>query len=274
MGCQWSGLRDPVPASLTLSRKLSTEGNELLEQKRPDLAEAKLADAVKTCPTDSDARRYYAETLWLRNARPEAVAQMEEACRLSPDCDLRVRLAEMHLEMGFVEQAGQDVDQALSRNVKLAAAWRVRGRVLRAMGDGLMSRRSRPGTLRLLPGPGRPPSGSGYDPTDRQVIGETAFVYRSLGEEQRALESMQSLLDTYSPGEEPQQVLYWTGLDYLALRRYDDAVASLTTALSRDRPTPELLYSSASLNIATAGAGRPLRRCIRPWRSILTMPPA
>ena len=29
----------------------------------------------------------------------------------------------------------------------------------------------------------------------------------------------------------------------MALRRYDDAVASLTTALSRDRPTPELLYS-------------------------------
>ena len=28
----------------------------------------------------------------------------------------------------------------------------------------------------------------------------------------------------------------------MALRRYDDAVASLTAALSRDRPTPELLY--------------------------------
>ena len=75
------------------------------------------------------------------------------------------------------------------------------------------------------------------------MIGETAAVYRSLGQPQRALESMQSLVETYSPGEEPQQVLYWTGLDYMALRRYDDAVASLTTALSRDRPTPELLYS-------------------------------
>ena len=29
----------------------------------------------------------------------------------------------------------------------------------------------------------------------------------------------------------------------MALGRYDDAVASLTTALSRDRPTPELFYS-------------------------------
>ena len=49
-------------------------------------------------------------------------------------------------------------------------------------------------------------------------------------------------VESYPPGEEPQQVLVWTGLDYMALRRYDDAVASLTTALSRDRPTPELLY--------------------------------
>ena len=57
---------------------------------------------------------------------------------------------------------------------------------------------------------------------------------------------MQSLVETYSPGEEPQQVLYWTGLDYMALRRYDDAVASFTTAISHhDRPTLELFYSLA-----------------------------
>jgi tetratricopeptide (TPR) repeat protein len=80
------------------------------------------------------------------------------------------------------------------------------------------------------------------DQPDRQVIGETAAVYRSLGQPQRALGSMQSLVETYSPGEEPQQVLYRIGLDYMALRRYDDAVTSLTTALSRDRPAPELLY--------------------------------
>ena len=159
-GCQWAGLRDPVPASLTASRKLSSEGNELLERKQPEKAEAKLAEAVKTCPTDCDARRYYAETLWLRNARPEAVAQLEEACRLSPDSDLRVRLAEMYLEMGRLDEAGQNVDQVLSRNLKLAAAWRVRGRVLRCDGRSPPGRRRpRSGPGGLLPGPGRSPSG-------------------------------------------------------------------------------------------------------------------
>ena len=153
-----------------------------------------MAEAVKICPTDCDARRYYAETLWLRNARPEAVAQLEEACRLSPDSDLRVRLAEMYLEMGRVDEAGQNVDQVLGRNLKLAAAWRVRGRVLRSTGDRLLAAGNRDQAravyLQALADLHR---AAGYDPSDRQVIGETAAVYRSLGQPQRALESMQSL---------------------------------------------------------------------------------
>jgi tetratricopeptide (TPR) repeat protein len=231
---------------LTASRKLSSEGNELLEQKNPELAERKLADAVKTCPTDCDARGYYAEVLWLRNAQADAVAQLEEACRLKPDSELRVRLAEMYLEMGRVEEAGRQIDQTLSQNPKLAAAWRVRGRVLRSTGDRLLAagnrEQARESYLQALADLHK---AAGFDPKDRQVIGETAAVYRSLGQPQRALECMHSLLDTYSPGEEPQQVLYWMGMDYLARQRYDDAVTSLTTALSRDRPTPELLYGLA-----------------------------
>ena len=242
-GCRWAGLRDPVPASLTASRKLSSEGNELLEQKQPEQAEAKLAQAVKICPADCDARRYYAEALWLRNARPEAVTQMEEACRLSPDSDMRVRLAEMYLDMGHLDEAERNVEQVLNRNLKLAAAWRVHGRVLQFRGDRLLAAGNRDQArvvyFQSLADLHR---AAGYDPGDRQVIGATAAVYRSLGQPQRALESMQGLVETYSPGEEPQQVLYWTGMDYMALRRYDDAVASLTTALARDRPTPELLY--------------------------------
>jgi tetratricopeptide (TPR) repeat protein len=244
VGCRWAGLRDPVPAALAASRKLSSEGNELLERKQPDKAEAKLVQAVNTCPTDCDARRYYAETLWLRNARPEAIAQLEEACRLSPDSDLRVRLAEMYLEMGRLDEAGHHIDQVIDRNLKLSAAWRVRGRVLRCRGDRLLAAGNRDQAqanyLQALADLHR---AAGFDPNDRQVIGETAAVYRSLGQPQRALESMQSLVETYSPGEEPQQVLYWTGLDCMALHRYDDAVANLSTAISRDRPTPELYYS-------------------------------
>ena len=85
------------------------------------------------------------------------------------------------------------------------------------------------------------------------MINETAAVYRSLGQLQRALESMQSLAETYSPGEEPQWVLYRIGLDYLCLRRYDDAAASLVAAVSRDRPTTDMYYH---LGLAQCRCGR------------------
>jgi tetratricopeptide (TPR) repeat protein len=253
-GCRWAGLRDPVPVSLAASRRLSSEGNELLERKQPEKAEAKLAEAVRTCPTDCDARRYYAETLWLRNARPEAAAQLEEACRLSPESDVRVRLAEMYVEMGRLDEAERNIDHVISQNLKLASAWRVHGRVLRCRGDQLVAtgdrERAQSTYFQALADLHR---AAGCDQADHQVIGETAAVYRSLGQPQRALETMQGLLETYSPGEEPQAVLYWTGLDYMALDRFDDAAASFNTALSRDRPTPELLYH---LGVAQYRGGR------------------
>ena len=245
-GCQWARLRDPVPASLAASRTLCGEGNRLIEEKQPEKGEQQLAEAVKVCPTDCDARRYYAEALWMRNARQEAIAQLEEACRLSQECELRVRLAEMYLEMGRLDDASRNIDQVLGQNLKMASAWRARGRVFRGRADQLLAAGSadqaRAAYVHALNDLHR---AAGYDPTDRQTMGETAAVYRSLGQPQRALESMQSLAETYSPGEEPQQVLYLTGLDYMALTRYDDAAASLSAALKRDSASPAMLYCLA-----------------------------
>ena len=120
-----------------------------------------------------------------------------------------------------------------------AAEWPARGDQLLASGNRDQARALYVQALNDLH------RAAGYDSSDRQVIGETAAVYRSLAQPQRALESMQSLAETYSPGDEPQQVLYLTGLDYMALHRYDDAAASLSAALAHGQPSPELLYNLA-----------------------------
>ncbi len=241
-GCRIPGIYDPVPASLAASRKLSNEGMELLERKQTGKAEEVLAKAVKTCPTDCDARRFYAESLWARDARAEAVAQLEDACGLNPEVELRVRLAEMLLAMGRLEEAGKKAEDALGRNFKLAAAWRVRGQVMHALGDRCLAdgnaSQARELYLQALSDLHR---ASGYAAGDRQVLAETAAVYRGLEQPERALETMQGLVETYSPGEEPQIALYWMGRDLLAMRRYDDAATCLSTATLHERPTPELL---------------------------------
>ena len=82
-----------------------------------------------------------------------------------------------------------------------------------------------------------------------------AELYRSLGQPTRALVSLQTLAETYPPGEEPGWVLYLSGLAYTALGRFDEASKLYGTALARWGPNPELLYRLAESQWL---AGRPL----------------
>jgi tetratricopeptide (TPR) repeat protein len=241
-GCRIPGLRGPVSDSLATSRQLSQQGTAALERGQQQEAEGVLAKAVKACPADPDARRYYAEALWLRGARTEAVAQLEETSRLLPDdATVRVRLAQMYAAMGQLDPARRYAEQAVALNPKLAAAWATRGAVVQTSGE---LRQALADYHRAL----------GYAPDDRQILIEIAELYRRLNEPQRALETLQTLADTYSSGEEPQQVLYLLGLAYVAQRRYDDGVESLAAAAARDKPTPEILFR---LGEAQWLAGRP-----------------
>jgi tetratricopeptide (TPR) repeat protein len=191
---------------------------------------------------DPEARRHYAEALWQRGSQTKALEQFEEAARLSPDdAALRVRLAEAYLESGRLDEARAAANAAIDLDPKLAGAWAVRGRISAAAGD---LRRALDDFHRTL----------SYAPDDRDVLLETAELHRRMGRPQRALATLQSLADTYSPGEEPQQVLQLTGLAQMALGRYDDAVAALSAAAVREAPSADLLWQ---LGEAELRAGRP-----------------
>jgi tetratricopeptide (TPR) repeat protein len=158
---------------------------------------------------------------------------LEEACRLAPEePSLRVRLAEMYLAMGKVDLARLSAEHAIALRPRLAAAWAIRGRVMRAMGD---LRQALADDHRAL----------GYAPDDRQILLEIADLYHQVHQPQRALETLSAVTETYASGEESQQLLYLLGVTYTALKRYDDAAASLALAATRDRPTPDILYRLA-----------------------------
>jgi tetratricopeptide (TPR) repeat protein len=242
VGCQLPGGRGPMSRSLLASRQLCQQGVSAIEDGRWQQAEKLLAQAVQTCPEDPDARRQYADVLWHRDQQGQAIAQLEEACRLDINsASLRVRLAEVRLAVGQVELADRSVQSALDRNPKLAEAWAVRGRVMRAKG-------------RLGQALGDYQRALGLSPEDRTVQLEIAELYGQLDQPQRALATLHDLADTYSPGEEPQQVLHLEGLAYAALERWDAAAESLSAACTRGQPTPEILFR---LGRAELLAGRP-----------------
>ena len=205
-------------------------------------AESLLVRALQTCPSDVEARRNYAEVLWHRGAQAEAVAQIEEARRVATDdTGLAVRAGEMYLALGKMDRARQSADDALSLDPKSAPAWALRGSVLERSGD---FRQALADYQRSL----------GYAPGNADVLLRLAETYRQVGVPSRALATLQSLIDTYPPGEEPQKLLYLQGLALTALERYNDAVESLTLANQRGPHSAELQYRLAEAHLL---AGRP-----------------
>jgi tetratricopeptide (TPR) repeat protein len=232
-GCQLIGRERPIPKQMADSRKLSQQGISSLDRGEWDKGETLLLQAIKACPTDAEPHRHYAEALWHRGARDEALAQMREAIRLSgEDPNLAVRLGEMCFELGRQDEATRLAEEAIDVSPHLASAWALRGRIAGSKGQ----------TDEALANVYR---GLEYQHDDRALLYLAAELYRAQERPDRALGVLEALRDCYAAGDEPQRVLYLQGLAFAALARYDDAIEAYNTALDRDRPSAELYYCLA-----------------------------
>ena len=228
-GCRLPGGDGPVSHSLAASRGYCQQGVAAMEQGELKDAESLLGQAVRVCPADPEARRRYAEILWQRGERPKAIAQLQEAIRVGGEnAEIHVALAQMRLEMGDGADARHHADRAIDLDPRLSAAWAIRARISLAEGN---RRAALDDYHRAL----------GLAPDDREVRLAIAEVYRQLNQPQRALSMLQVLADTYTPGEEPQKVIYLEGLAYAALGRHQEAVDAFTLAADRGKPTAEIL---------------------------------
>jgi tetratricopeptide (TPR) repeat protein len=240
-GCRLPGMDGAASRSLVTSRQLSQQGVAALERGQSEHADELLGQAVRACPSNADAHRSYAEARWSRGFREEALKEIEAARRLAPDnAAILARIAEMRLAMGQRDVAWEAAQKAIAMEPKLAPAWVVRARVLHAAGN----------SAQALADYHRAQS---FSPDDRSIPYGIAALYLELKQPQRALLAIQGMADKYSPGDEPQEVLYYQGLSYLALQRYDDAADSLSAATLRERPTAEIFCRLAE---AQWSAGR------------------
>jgi Tfp pilus assembly protein PilF len=89
-----------------------------------------------------------------------------------------------------------------------------------------------------------------YDPRNRESLRLTAELYRTIGEPQRSLVTLQALSDTYAPGSEPAELYVDEALTFGALARHDDAARSVRLAQQRGAAGPEILVLLAEAESA------------------------
>lgn len=231
-------MQNPVSTSIVESRQLAQQGFNALEHRDLSEAERFCSQAVRACPNDPQARRYYADVLWEQGRPKEALAQIDAALHNAPDdTETRLRSAEMRVTTRDFEGALADVRRVIDVDPKSAAAWAMKGRILRERGE---LQAALADTQRALT----------YEPKRREVLRQSAELYAALQQPNKALCSLQALADTYAPGEEPQDLFVSQGFAYAALDRKIDAAKSFRVACERGPANSELLLVRAEIETA------------------------
>ena len=238
-GCCFWRMQNPVSKSVVESRQFVQQGVNALERRNLEEAERFGAQAVRACPDDPQAHRYYADVLWEQGRPKEAIAEIDASLAKAPDeAETRLRAAEMRLRMRDYDGSLADVRRVIDVDPKSASAWAMKGRILREQGDlkGALA-----DTQRALT----------FDPRRREVLRQSADLYAALQQPNKALCSLQALADTYAPGEEPHDLFVAQGFAYAALDRKYEAAKSLRTACERGRATPDLLLALAEFETSS-----------------------
>jgi tetratricopeptide (TPR) repeat protein len=231
-------------AAAQSSRQWSQQAAAAIESGHWQQAESLLQQAIEANPDDPVARARLAQTLWKRGQRQAALDEMHAARQLAPhDLGLALQAGQLFLESGELERARQAAEEALDRDPRSAQAWQLRGRAWQASGEPARA-------LADLQ------HGLHYAPNDRESLRQVAEVYRTLNQPQRTLSTLQALVATYAPREEPPEIWRLQGLAYRDLGRYDDAAERLRLASAHDPSDPELLCTLAETELA---AGHPER---------------
>jgi tetratricopeptide (TPR) repeat protein len=225
--------RGPVSEDVVAARQLSMRGMDAMQRKQWEEAEALFATAVETNPSDERAHRRYAETLWQRGLRDSAIEHMEQSLRLSGgDADLLVQTGQMYFQQGDLDRAWRHTEEAIRTQRQFAGAWALRGDIQRRqerMGDAMASYH------RAI----------SYQPHYPHVQVALAEVYRQQGRADRALATLDGLVEQYGAEQAPTHVLALKGQALKSLGRFDDAVEVLARARNQSEPSIDLLHELA-----------------------------
>ena len=254
-------------ASTIASRQYVQQAVESLQQNDPTDASQKLELAIETNPENAEARAMYADVLWKRGQRSEAIAEMERAVKnaeMTPN-EL-IKLAWMYFEENDLANAARWVEKGLKRDAAIADGWLLRGKIDEARGKNREAIAAYHQAIY-------------YNPEDYRANLMLSNVYLKARQPQRALETIQGISSKFAPNQEPVEVVYAEGMALYSLQRYSDATAYFAAAAAKNPRNPRFLEMLADAQfragqydnaLQTAQAGMKLEPQSEPCREILS----
>lgn len=245
-GCRLVQRNGPVAPDLADARRLCNEGLSAADGDDLVRAEALLERAVKSCPADVDARRHYADVLWRRGQRLEAVGQVAAALELSPaDPPLCVEAGRMYLELGLLNDAERLAGEAVRLAPRSADSWRLHGQVAMARGqfDAAVADFHRALAI----------AGDDHD-----LLADTARAYLALGRPRRVLATLALLDEGQGTDGLPADLLALEARAQEALGRPAEAADAWRRAIAKGGAPADAAERLAALE--AAGAPDALRR--------------
>ncbi len=191
--------RDRQTQQLSKARFSSLQGAEKLQQGKFQDAEMLFAAALQHSPADERAHWGMAEVLWEQGDASEALTHMSTATEISGGSpDLLVRLGEMHLSEDSLDEALAYAEQAIQGQRDHSGAWALRGEVLQRREDLHAAMECYHRALQIR---------ESYP----KVQVALADIYQQVGRPQRALGTLNAMLDSRTLEEVPATAWFLKG---------------------------------------------------------------
>lgn len=210
--------------SLLTARQLSLRGTDAFQRGRQQDAELLFTQALSHSKFDERAHWGYAKVLWQSGDKDKALEHMNEAFRLSgSNPDYAITLGEMHLDQDQYDAAKTLALDVLSVNRTHTNAWALLGDVHRDQKDWPSALECYHHALLLR---------SDF-PKAQYAIAE---IYRRTGRSERALATLDHMVDLHAAvAEEPEHLLL-RGLTFADLNRPQEAKELLAKSSERLAP--------------------------------------
>ena len=250
-GCATLSSRNPVEGNVLAARHCSQQGMAALDRGHIRQAEQHFAEAVAQCPDNIDARCQLAECLWRRGANYDAIEHLSEALKSSESNDpqILVRLGQMKLEVGEIEDAQALVQRALHSSPDAPQPWQLDGSIRYQQGRYQEALASYQRSLSHAP-----------ENVETQLA--IAEIYHRLERPGRTLATLTNVERRLPAGYDNQRLLTLKGTALNRMTRCEEAVSVLTSAIQTDAPSPELMEQLAFAQFHT-GRYQQARQTIR-----------